>query len=85
MIFFLNDISTFLGGRGKVLEYCNEYLFVVVLVMPITFIKMIFDYFYVVIGKPKIGVILAFIGGITNIILDYLFIGTMNMGISKQH
>lgn len=82
MIFFLNDISTFLGGRGKVLEYCNEYLFVVVLVMPITFIKMIFDYFYVVIGKPKIGVILAFIGGITNIILDYLFIGTMNMGIS---
>lgn len=81
VLLFLNETSMFLGAKGRVLEYANKYLFVIVLIMPITFIKTIFDYFYVVIGKPNIGVFLALIGGITNIVLDYLFIGPMQMGI----
>lgn len=81
VLLFLNETSMFLGAKGRVLEYANKYLFVIVIIMPITFIKTIFDYFYVVIGKPNIGVFLALVGGITNIVLDYLFIGPMQMGI----
>ena len=32
-------------------------------------------------GKPKIGLILTVIGGSANIILDYVFLVSMNMGI----
>lgn len=81
ILLFLNDINSFLGGSGKVLQYANEYLAIAAIIMPITFIKVIFDYFYAVIGKPNIGVVVALVGGITNIILDYVFLAQLGMGI----
>lgn len=80
-LIFLVDINTFLGASGNVLTYSNKYLAIIVIAMPITFIKIIFDYFFIVIGKPNIGVISALIGGITNIVLDYVFIAKFGMGI----
>ncbi|MGL5616698.1 MAG: MATE family efflux transporter [Sarcina sp.] len=80
-LFFLDDINRFLGGSGAVLEYANQYLRITAIIMPITFIKVIFDYFYAVIGKPTMGVVVALVGGVANIILDYVFLAKLGMGI----
>ncbi|MGL4990216.1 MAG: MATE family efflux transporter [Sarcina sp.] len=80
-LIFLNDINKLLGATGTLLPYANSYMRITALIMPISFMKIIFDYFFVVIGKPKMGVITSLIGGITNILLDYIFLAKFGMGI----
>ena len=44
-------------------------------------LKMFFDYFLVTAGNPKLGLMSSVLGGITNIVLDYILIVPLNMGI----
>ena len=43
---------------------------------------MLFDYFFVTAGKPKLGFYNSLLGGFTNILLDYIFIVVYQLGIS---
>lgn len=80
-LMFMTKINTFLGANDDLIGYANGYMTIIAIAMPITFVKIIFDYFFVVIGKPNIGVLSAVIGGVTNIVLDYIFIAKFGMGI----
>ena len=40
-----------------------------------------FQIFFVTTGKPKMGLIVTLLGGITNILLDYLFLVVFNFVI----
>lgn len=78
---FMKPIIYALGSTEILYDYCRDYLLIMVIFAPITMLKMFFDYFLVTAGNPKLGLISSILGGITNIILDYVFIVPLNMGI----
>lgn len=80
-IIFLEPICRVLGATDLLLEYCEEYLKTLLYFAPISILQMIFQTFFVTAGKPGLGLILTSVGGITNMVLDYVLIKPMQMGI----
>lgn len=80
-IIFINPIVKFLGATDILYGYCYTYLFINLIFSPAIILKMFFDYFLITAGAPKLGLISSVLGGITNMILDYVFIAVLNMGI----
>ena len=80
-LIFMKDIIYALGSTDSLYFNCKEYLLYMILFTPFIILKMYFDYFLVTAGAAKLGLISGILGGIVNIILDYVFIVNMNMGI----
>ena len=78
---FLESIVTALGATPVLVDYCMDYLGICLLLAPACMLQLLFQTFFVTAGKPIAGLILTISGGIANMILDYLFMGSMNMGI----
>ena len=70
-----------LGATPLILSDCKRYLGVLLLFGPLTMMQMFFQVFFVTAGKPTLGLVLTITGGVTNVILDYLFMGPMGMGV----
>ncbi len=81
-LIFLSPIIKALGSTDTLYSYCYEYGFVLTLFTPFAILKSLFDYFMVTANNPKLGLINTLIGGLINIILDYLFIAVFKMGIA---
>lgn len=79
---FIEPIVRALGSTNALLPYCVDYLSVSLLLAPAAMLQMMFQTFFVTAGKPLIGLMLTISGGVANMILDYLFMGPFNMGIS---
>ncbi len=79
---FIEPIVRALGSTDALLPYCVDYLSVSLLLTPAAMLQMMFQTFFVTAGKPLIGLMLTISGGVANMILDYLFMGPFNMGIS---
>lgn len=79
---FLDPIIRFLGATDHLLNYCHNYLIIFLISTPLAVFQMLFQNFFVTAGKPHIGLVLTITGGITNIVLDYLFIVVFHFGIS---
>lgn len=75
---FLPHILGFLGAEGVLLGYSQGYAFTLVWFFPMA----MFQTFFITAGRPVIGMLLIIIAGVTNIILDYVFIAVFNMGIA---
>ena len=80
-IIFIKPIIYALGSTDRLYSYSFDYLFTMLLFSPVIMTKMFFDYFLVTAGHPKLGLLSSILGGITNIILDYIFIIPLGMGI----
>lgn len=80
-IIFLKPIINMLGATNVLFDYCYDYTLVSLLFIPFMIIQLLFQYFFVTAGKPSIGLILTVIGGISNIVLDYVLIVPLDMGI----
>ncbi|MDZ5253783.1 MATE family efflux transporter [Clostridium sp. LIBA-8841] len=79
---FINDIIRILGGTDLLFKDCYAYLAIMLLFSPFVMLKMYFDYFLVTAGVPMLALVSSIIGGILNIIFDYIFIAELGMGIS---
>lgn len=79
---FIEPIVRALGSTDALLPYCVDYLSVSLLLAPAAMLQMMFQTFFVTAGKPLIGLMFTISGGVANMILDYLFMGPFNMGIS---
>lgn len=80
-LIFIKDIIYLLGSTDSLYENSHTYLFTMLIFTPAIILKMLFDYFLVTAGEANLGLLSAIIGGITNIVLDYIFIVTLDMGI----
>lgn len=81
-IIFIKPIIYALGSSDLIYEYCHDYLFFMLLFAPASILQMLFQMFFVTAGKPTLGMILTIISGITNIILDYVFIYIFGWGVA---
>ncbi len=78
---FIENIIYWAGSTKELYQHCYDYLSIVLYFVPIAILKTYFDYFLVTAGKPALGLINGIIGGITNIILDYVFMVPLQLGV----
>lgn len=80
-LFFLEPVCRLLGSDDVLLPYCTAYLATSILFAPACMLQSLFQSFFVTAGKPQIGLSLTIVGGISNAVLDYVFLGPLHLGI----
>ncbi len=78
---FLHEILLALGANEQTYQYCYDYLVVLSLFAPFAVLQTIFENALIASGNPKMAFIALALGGITNIILDYVFIVYCGLGM----
>lgn len=81
-ILFIEPLIYMLGATPSLYDYCYEYLFILVISVPLSVFQMLFQSFFVTAGKPHLGLTLTVLGGASNIVLDYVFIVLCGFGVS---
>ena len=81
-LLYIKKIIFALGSTEALYDFCHSYLAIMLLFSPFIILKMYFDYFLVTAGASNLGLISSILGGIINIVLDYIFIVPLNMGIA---
>lgn len=79
---FINPLLKFLGATDSIYSYCFNYAAISLIFLPATMFSIVFQTFFITIGKSNLGLTFTIIGGISNVILDYVFIKVLNFGIS---
>lgn len=79
---YTSEISKFLGATETLLPYCIAYGRIMILFTPFFIIKTLLEFFIRTDGNFKFSLFISIIGGIINIVLDYVFIKSFNLGIT---
>ena len=80
-IIFIRPIAKLLGAECEMLEYCITYGSVLLIALIPFLLQNSFQSFLVVAEKPQMGLKISIMAGITNMVLDFLFIYILKMGI----
>ena len=78
---YIRPLSAMLGAEGALLDCCEAYGRIVILAMPAFMLQNLFQSFFIVAEKPKLGLYVTIGAGVTNIILDALFVYVFKMGL----
>lgn len=78
---FIKPIINILGANEDVFSYCIQYAFVLMFFLPAHMLQMQFQCLFIADGHPNIGLVVTILGGVINIVLDYVFIAIFDMGI----
>ena len=81
-VIWIKPIIKVLGATPILYAYSYDYLFILLLACPLTVLQMLFQTFFVTAGKPHLGLVSTILGGVSNIVLDYLFIVVFHMGVA---
>ena len=73
-VIFIRPLSAFLGAEGHLLDCCERYGRIVIAAMPAFMIQNLFQNFFIVAEKPKIGLAVTVAAGVTNMLLDALLV-----------
>lgn len=79
---FIKPILAFLGASETIYYYCDTYAKIMLIFTPALLLSMLFQILLVTAGKGHLGLILTILGGVANMILDYVFIKTFGLGIA---
>lgn len=80
-ILFIGPIAAALGAEGELLRLCIVYGRVCLLALPALMLQYEFQSFFSTAEKPQMGLIITILAGVTNIVLDALFIAVLNGGL----
>jgi len=81
-LLILKPVSIFFGAQGQTLEACLTYGYILIPSLTFFLLQNVFQSFAVAAEKPKLGLIVMLSTGITNIVLDALFIIAFKWGIA---
>lgn len=70
-----------LGAEGELLDNSVRYGRVVVLAMPMFMLQMEFQTLFITAEKPRLGLAATVASGVTNMVLDALFMAVFNWGL----
>lgn len=79
---FADPVLELLGTPESLYQVAYDYYSVLVLFAIPTLLQVQFQYFFVAAGAPTLGMVCIIAGGVTHIILDYVFIILFGMDIS---
>ena len=80
-IAFMRPIAEFLGADTEMLPYCVVYGRIVIGFNPAFMLQNLFQSFLVTAEKPKLGLWVTVAAGVTNMVLDWLFVGVLHGGV----
>lgn len=80
-IVFMKEIALFLGATEDLLEHCVIYGSILMASLTPFMLTNTFQSFLVTAEKPDLGLKITVAAGVTNIILDFLFIGVFRWGL----
>ena len=74
-------IATALGATGELHRDCVIYARITFISMPAFMLQNVFQSFFVAAEKPKLGLGVIVTAGLTNMVLDYLFVCMLGYGL----
>lgn len=80
-LLFLDKIIWGLGASEALFPYCRDYLTIQLMFAVCNMMQVLYQNLFVTAGKPTLGLALAILAGIANIVFDYVFIVLLQMGI----
>lgn len=80
-IIFIKPISRLLGAEGEIINICSVYGTTLLFALPFFMLQNCFQSFLVVAEKPSMGLAISVIAGLTNMVLDFVFIYIFNMSV----
>lgn len=78
---YIEEICILLGANEVLLDDCVKYLQIILYFAPVSMLQLLYQTFFVTASKPKLGLFATVLGGISNMVLDYLFLSVMKTGI----
>ncbi len=73
-IAFLRPVAALLGAEGDMLENAVVYGRIILLALPFNTLQFLFQSFFVTAEKPKMGLIVTVMSGLTNMVLDAVLV-----------
>ncbi len=81
-IIFMRKISYFLGATEAMIEDCVVYGRIVIAFNMPYMLQNVFQSFMIAAEKPKLGLKITVLSGVTNMVLDALFVGVFKWGVA---
>lgn len=81
-ITFLRPIAAFLGAEGELLDQCTLYGRIILFANIPYILQMEFQSFFVTAEKPQLGLLVTVLSGVTNMVLDFLFVAVFKWGLA---
>jgi len=81
-IVFIRPIARFLGAQGELLELCVLYGRINLIALPMFMLQYEFQSFLIAAEKPNLGLAVTVLSGVTNMVLDALFIAGFRWGVA---
>ncbi|NBH72101.1 MATE family efflux transporter [Clostridiaceae bacterium] len=78
---FLRPAMAFLGARGALLEDCVAYGRAILPAIPAAILQYEFQCLFATAGKPQLGLYITLAAGLTNAVLDALFVAVLPWGL----
>lgn len=79
---FLRPIATLMGAEGQLLENCVLYGRIILAALPFYVLQFEFQCLFATAEKPKLGLYVTVAAGLTNMVLDALFVAVFSWGIA---
>ncbi|MCH5152106.1 MAG: MATE family efflux transporter [Clostridiales bacterium] len=79
--FALRPIAIVIGAKGEVLTDAVTYSSILLCSMPFFMLQNLFQSFFITAEKPNLGFIFTVASGVTNMVLDALFIAVFKWGV----
>lgn len=80
-IIFIGPLAATLGAEGELLENCVVYGRIILCALPFLMLQFEFQTYFVVAEKPKLGLYMSILAGVTNMVLDALFMAVLGWGV----
>lgn len=81
-IALMKPIAIMLGAEGNMVHDCVVYGSILMAAITAFLLQNSFQSFLVVAEKPKFGLVISLLAGITNMVLDFVFIYIFHMGVA---
>ena len=78
---FIEPVSRLLGAEGDMLSYCVQYGRWILPALPAFMLQNTFQSFLITAEKPQLGLYITVAAGVTNMVLDALFVGLFRWGL----
>lgn len=82
LLLCLKPILMVLGANDVLFPYCYQYAMPLLCFLPMSILQIQFQSLIVAAGKPQFGLCMTITSGVTNIILDGIFMGVFHWGIA---
>lgn len=81
-ITFLEPVARLLGANEQILPYCITYGRIILIAMVPFMLQNVFQSFLVTAERPDLGLYITVAAGVTNMVLDALFVAVFKWGIA---